>query len=144
MTSDVAGRSAEYYEDRDALQELFPRGRFRSDEDGSCILVARRKARRHDKGFLVAKGKTFGVYFLGRGSVYLNAAQDLLVRDLRGDMDGILHFRWDASLADRFPWFNRMTVKPGLEANLKAATVPLNAIFSTKAASGGPDGYQEP
>jgi hypothetical protein len=119
-----------YWEDHERLLEIFPRGRFRADDDGSCILVAKRRARAKDKGY-IGPGRCFAVYHegLGRGRIYLDRARDLLVGRLDGDLDGILQFRWDKSLSERFPWFSRKAVKAGLAANLKGTDSPEKATW---------------
>lgn len=88
------------------LRELFPRGRFVEDADGTDILRALRSACVKDHVFVQAPGKLLGVYYVGSPRRYLSRLAGLVERHLAGDGEGILHVRWCQEAAAMLPWFN--------------------------------------
>ena len=105
----AAEAAADARADRAALRKLFPRGRFTLDSDGSCILVSRQARKRNWRLFLVSPGKTVGLYYeqAKRPEGLFRKLRPLTVKILDGEVDGVLHLRWDLALAELLPEFSK-------------------------------------
>lgn len=105
----IAQAAADARADRLALKRLFPRGRFALDSDGSCVMVARQARKRNWRLFVVSPGKTVGLYYeqATRPMGLFRKLRALTVKILDGEVDGILHLRWDPALVELLPEFSR-------------------------------------
>lgn len=121
-----------YAEERAALREIFPRGRFQKDEDGTCILKARQKVFAWDHVFVQAEGRLLGIFYVGKPNRYRNRLGELIADELRGDGEGILHVRWSPEVGQKLPMFSRKPAAVGRSA------AELASIRPSKQASAAP------
>lgn len=125
--------SETYLAEREALRQVFPRGRFVEDEDGTATVRARRQAFRGDHVFVQARGRLLGVFYVGRPARCLSRVEGFLVEHLAGDGEGILHLRWDPEVGVRLPMFSRKTPNDPTGSRLTPPTVKETETESVSA-----------
>lgn len=102
--------SETYLAEREALREIFPRGRFVEDEDGTCTVRALAKAWSRDHLYVQATGRLVGVFYVGMPLRYLSRVRDLVEEHLEADGEGVMYLRWTPALAKRLPMFSLKAV----------------------------------
>jgi hypothetical protein len=93
--------------ERTALSSLFPRGRFTRDEEGACVLTAKRAARAKDFLYVQDPGRKVGIFYVGNGQAYRNRLRGLIVGEVEAQGEGLIHVAWVPEVAERLPWFTR-------------------------------------
>lgn len=111
-----------FLEEREALREIFPRGRFEEDEDGTCILRSSHGEEARDHVYVQKRGELLGIFYrVGSGRRYLDPLGDLVVEHLKGDGEGLIHVRWcpeAAAVLRRFS-LRAVTLPGGNPENLR-------------------------
>jgi hypothetical protein len=105
---------SEFARERALLQEIWPRGRFERLEDGTCQVVARKKARARDCAFVYSAGpeKKLGILYVGRPWVYQRRLGALILDHLACQREGVLYVKWDPEVGKLLPWFSRRKPRP--------------------------------
>ncbi len=88
------------------LAEVFPRGRFKRDLDGTAILVPRSRRWAGCHLYEQAPRRLVGLFYVGSPRKVTGRLAAYLVKHLAGDGEGIVHLRWDPELARVLPTFS--------------------------------------
>jgi hypothetical protein len=90
----------EYLEQVNRLREIFPRGRFEQDVDGTAIIIPRAKRFEGHHIYEQSPYKSVGLFYIGHFDRIAKHLAPFTIKILRGDGEGILHLRWTPILAE--------------------------------------------
>jgi hypothetical protein len=90
------------------LRTVFPRGRFKRDEDGTAILLPRSRRWAGCHLYEQAPGRLVGLAYVGASRrITQGGLARYLVQHFAGDGEGFVHLRWDPALARLLPTFSK-------------------------------------